>query len=52
MYRGRRAEALPGDNVRGVESLYLEQLNRGGPGVNVGDVEKRLSIFGMELWLE
>ena len=29
MYGERRAEALPGDNVEGVESLFLEQLSRG-----------------------
>ena len=29
MYGERSAEALPGDNVRGVKSLSLQQLNRG-----------------------
>ena len=29
MYGERRADTLAGDNVEGVESLFLEQLSRG-----------------------
>ena len=39
MYGERRAEALPGDNVEGVDSLFLEQLGRECPGVNMRGVE-------------
>ena len=31
MYGERRAEALSGDNVEVVDSLFLEQLSRGMP---------------------
>ena len=41
MYGERRAEALPGGNVGGVDSLFLEERSRAFPGVNVGEVEQR-----------
>ena len=41
MYGERRAEALPGDNVEGVESLFLEQLSRGVSRCQWRDVEQR-----------
>ena len=41
MYGDRRAEALPGDNAGGVDSLFLEQLSRGVSRCQCGDVKLR-----------